>query len=335
LTSPKLSDIAAEAGVSAAAVSYVLTGRGNKVAPATREKVVRCAERLGYTPNSSARAMRSGRHGAATLVMSAEASRSLVTPELLCGIVSTLTREGMRMLVDYIPDATLTSEEAFPRILRERACDGMLLNYQTQIPPMLETLAERFKIPAVWINSKRKFHSVYPDDYGAGRDAARALLKAGHTRIAYADSAFNFSERAGITHFSKTERRAGCADAVAAAGLKCEMLLDDPDAPGPDAYMAMLRRVFARRRPAPPSAVVSYGGWSLDWLTLVRAETGAALEILAFGINAGALANRNVRGLVVPFAQVGERAAAMLASRIRDPETKIKSEPVPFEPFGM
>ena len=289
----------------------------------------------GYTPNSSARAMRKGRYGAVTLVMSAEAHRSLVTPDMLSGIVSTLTREGLRMLVDYIPDATLTSEEAFPRILLERACDGMLINYQTHIPPMLETLVERYKIPAVWINSKRRFNSVYPDDYGAGRDAARALLEAGHTRIAYADSAFNFSEKEGIAHFSKTERRAGCADAVEEAGLKCEMLLDDPDAPGPEAYMAMLRKVLTRKRPAPPTAVVSYGGWSLDWLGVVKAETGAKLEIVAFGINAGALSNRGVRGYVVPLAEVGERAAAMLAKRIADPERKMASEMVGFGRFGI
>lgn len=57
--------VAAEAGVSTATVSYVLSGRRGEAGPgcseATVNKVRSAADRLGYSPNQAARAIRTGR----------------------------------------------------------------------------------------------------------------------------------------------------------------------------------------------------------------------------------------------------------------------------------
>ena len=53
-------DVAGDAGVSTATVSRVLAG-GATVAPETRARVLDSVERLGYRPNTIARALRSGR----------------------------------------------------------------------------------------------------------------------------------------------------------------------------------------------------------------------------------------------------------------------------------
>lgn len=60
---PTMRDIAAAAGVSTAAVSYVLAGQTTKVSAATRERVLAAAQELRYQPNRVARAMRTGRTG--------------------------------------------------------------------------------------------------------------------------------------------------------------------------------------------------------------------------------------------------------------------------------
>ncbi|MGO3886848.1 MAG: LacI family DNA-binding transcriptional regulator, partial [Mycetocola sp.] len=52
-------DVAREAGVSTATVSFVLAGK-SPVAPATREKVLRAVNKLGYRRNRHARALRRG-----------------------------------------------------------------------------------------------------------------------------------------------------------------------------------------------------------------------------------------------------------------------------------
>ena len=94
--------------------------------------------------------------------------------------------------------------------------------------------------------------------------------------------------------------------------------------------MSMLRGVFARKRPLPPTAVMSYGGWGSDSLGLVIAETGAAVESVSFGMNGGELANRMLGGLIVPMRELGERAVGMLAKRMGEPGVNVKSEVVPF-----
>lgn len=63
---PTIRLVAAEAGVSTATVSYVLSGRagsasGPGVSPGTIERVHQVAERLGYRPNQAARTIRTGK----------------------------------------------------------------------------------------------------------------------------------------------------------------------------------------------------------------------------------------------------------------------------------
>jgi DNA-binding LacI/PurR family transcriptional regulator len=54
-------DVAAEAGVSRATVSYVLNGVHDRISEQTRARVFDAAERLGYVPNAVASALRAGR----------------------------------------------------------------------------------------------------------------------------------------------------------------------------------------------------------------------------------------------------------------------------------
>lgn len=59
---PTSRDVAAAAGVSRATVSYVLNGADQKhrITPATRDRVLEVAQRLGYEPNAVALALRAG-----------------------------------------------------------------------------------------------------------------------------------------------------------------------------------------------------------------------------------------------------------------------------------
>jgi len=65
---PTIRDVAREAGVAIVTVSDALNGKG-RVDPATRERVVEVARRLGYQANRHARGLRSGRSRALGLVL--------------------------------------------------------------------------------------------------------------------------------------------------------------------------------------------------------------------------------------------------------------------------
>ncbi|MCW2913478.1 MAG: hypothetical protein JWN52_1546 [Actinomycetia bacterium] len=63
-------DVAREAGLSRATVSYVLNDSPDRAIPeATRRRVLEAAERLGYTPYAPARMLRSGRSEVVLLVL--------------------------------------------------------------------------------------------------------------------------------------------------------------------------------------------------------------------------------------------------------------------------
>ena len=64
---PTIKQIAEETGLSVTAVSYAL--RGERVAPATIERVQAVADQLGYSADPVARALRGGRTGTIGLLV--------------------------------------------------------------------------------------------------------------------------------------------------------------------------------------------------------------------------------------------------------------------------
>ena len=64
-----LADVARHAGVAASTVSYVLSGKRPYVSAATRRRVERSIELLGYHPHAGARALASHRSSIIALVL--------------------------------------------------------------------------------------------------------------------------------------------------------------------------------------------------------------------------------------------------------------------------
>ena len=70
-----IKDVAREAGVSVATVSYVINNRTDlRISDATRKKVLQISNLLGYTPNQSAQALATSRKRIVALYVSSEAS---------------------------------------------------------------------------------------------------------------------------------------------------------------------------------------------------------------------------------------------------------------------
>ena len=70
-----IKDVAREAGVSVATVSYVINERSDKrISDKTRKKVLQAINLLGYTPNQSAKALATNRSGMAALYVSPDFS---------------------------------------------------------------------------------------------------------------------------------------------------------------------------------------------------------------------------------------------------------------------
>lgn len=104
-------DVAQAAGVSRTTVSYVLNDApGRKIAPETRELVLRTASRLGHVPSAPGRSLRLGRSDI-VLVLIRDFDIGYVAASLLKELDTRLAQLGYMILIDrYDPDLRTVSE---------------------------------------------------------------------------------------------------------------------------------------------------------------------------------------------------------------------------------
>lgn len=175
-----LKDVAALAGVSFKTVSNVVRGEG-RVSAATRERVLRAVEELGYRPNHSARHLRTGRSGIVMLAVP-----ELLSPyfaELAAAFITAARERPCTVLIeetrgDPQEELRLASGLVSPLI------DGVVLS-----PLRLdqERLAQREgRCPLVLLGEQEyavAADHVLIDNVSAAREATAHLLAAGHRRI--------------------------------------------------------------------------------------------------------------------------------------------------------
>lgn len=191
----RITDVAAEAGVSPATVSVALNDvDGARIAPETRERVRAVAARLGYTPNNLARGLRTQRTHTIGLV----SDHVVTTPyagRMILGAQKAAWEAGfVLMLVSTGGDERLERESV--QSLIDRQVDGLIYAsmYHRTIDPseflglspsVVQLLGTR---PCVVLDSEVRDGSlpfVAPDEERGGYEATRLLLAAGHRRIAY------------------------------------------------------------------------------------------------------------------------------------------------------
>ena len=306
--------IATHVGLSAKTVSRILSHADAPHRAETRERVLAAARDLGYRPNLSARAMRTRRAGSVALLLSTVTHRSVLSNPLREGIQSALAEHGLHLLVASLPDARLTDEGFLPQVLREWATDGLLINYNAEVPPAMPAIITRHDIPSVWINAKREADCVHPDDFAAARQATERLIALGHRRI-------GFVEFGGVAHYSAADRRSGCRAALTAAGLGPPELLEGGGASATRAEQACawLRRPAGDR----PTAVLAYGaGLALPIVhaaALCGVQVPGDLSVITIADELDVNLGRPIDTFVLPQELMGRTAVGMLVEKMAEP----------------
>src|SRR5262252_10540758 len=119
---PDIHAVAKRAGVSTATVSRVLS-RPEVVAPATRRKVMRAVELLGYVPNAAAKNLRTLRSG--KLLVTVPDISNPFFALILQGIEDAAQREGYAVLLgDTQHDEA--REERYALMLKRKEADGLI-----------------------------------------------------------------------------------------------------------------------------------------------------------------------------------------------------------------
>jgi len=170
-------DVAKRAGVSQPLVSLVIGGSQSvRVSDATRDRILRAAEELGYRPNVIARA----------LVQSRSYSLGIIVPDLynpffvdvVAGVERVAAEEGYAVLLCNAVEVAATRHV---EALRSRQIDGIIIDAVGAASLDAIALAD---LNAVLIDEPSDVHlSVMSDAMEAGRLAAKHLLGLEHKRL--------------------------------------------------------------------------------------------------------------------------------------------------------
>lgn len=212
---PTISDVARRAGVSTAAVSYVmndLPGVGDE----TRERILAIAGEMGWRPSGPARALTRARAGAVGLVLARDPGDLELDPfavRFLAGVERTLGVHDcalvLQMIAPQLPDVDVAP---YARLIEAGRIDGFLLTDPQLDDPRIAMLADS-SLPAVVVGqtSEPCPLPVLETDHLAGMArAVEHLLSLGHRRIGFVGGAESYEHvRARRQIWEATIRRAG------------------------------------------------------------------------------------------------------------------------------
>ncbi|MGE5550477.1 MAG: LacI family DNA-binding transcriptional regulator [Bacteroidota bacterium] len=178
-----ISDVARAAGVSVATVSRVLN-QSDKVRPETKERVVQAIERLQYTPDASAKALRSRRTNLIGVVIPDVSS--IYYLELLKGIENTAIESNYNLIICDAQNSPQRENE-YMRMLSERRLDGFII-VNTLLPAEQIGRLAKQGFPLVLIGRELPgghVSSIMVSNLHGACEAVAHLIRHGHKRIAY------------------------------------------------------------------------------------------------------------------------------------------------------
>ena len=181
---PTLKDVAREVGVSEATASVVLNGArsGTRVSAERRQAVVDAAARIGYRPNSVARALQAGRNHRIGLYSGRSEidARNLFFAELLGGMCDAAREQGTNVLLHTSGDEL----ERLLELVSSAALDGLIVHAR-QDDPIVPFLAG-LRAPAVAVaDAVPNLPSIGVDDRLGGALQAEHLFARGHRSVLY------------------------------------------------------------------------------------------------------------------------------------------------------
>ncbi|MBO9154697.1 LacI family DNA-binding transcriptional regulator [Chitinophaga sp. GCM10012297] len=194
-----LKDIAQEAGVSTALVSYVLTNKEEKarVGQEMAKKIRKIAQKLNYQPNHIARSLKSGRSDTIGLIVAD------ISNPFFGNIARTIEDEAKRNNYTVIfgsSDENLDKSSDLINVLLNRQVDGLILIPTEGSEQQIKQLRKQ-QVPFVLIDRyfpQLPVSQIGINNFQASYNAISHLVKTGHQRIgmiAYKTALYHINER--------------------------------------------------------------------------------------------------------------------------------------------
>ncbi len=312
-------DVARHAGVSQATVSLVLGGNPRaRVAAATRERVLRSAEELGYRPNFLARGLVRGRSYAIGVVVP-----DLSNPfylDVVTGVQRVAAEAGYVVLPG---DTREVSAARHLEALRARQVDGLILDGLGAASLPADALSGT---EVVLVDEPPdRWPGVASDALEAGRLAAEHLLSLGHRRLAFVGPASD------VHGFRMRERGFFAALRGAGVEVRSEWVRRTPPtiAGGQRAMRALLA---AKLRPTGvfcANDLLAAGALKATLASGLSVPRDLSL-VGCDDVELASVLTPELTTIAIPARELGARAARLLLRRLDDPSFAPRSDrPLP------
>ncbi len=312
-----LEDIAKLTGVSKMTVSRVLRG-GAGFSDATRDKVLKAAERLGYIPNRIAAAF--GSDQASTLVgMCVPRLTSGLFGHVLDGVDRALSRLGFQLMIGA-NDHSPAEEEAWVRQVVSWRPAGLILSARNHTTATVDLL-RKTATPVVEIWDL----TTNPIDLAVGFSHRDCAMEMGQHLIRRGRRKTGFVGALARADVMGSERLEGFRVALARAGhpLADQEVLHD--APGFYAGYYGLETLLARR-PDLDSVYFHNDEMAIGGLAFCQSRGLRVPEDIGIagwgGMEAASILPKRLTTTMVPTTAIGKAAAEALAARLTGAEVR-------------
>jgi LacI family gluconate utilization system Gnt-I transcriptional repressor len=321
----RLEDVAAAAGVSTITVSRSLANP-SRVAPRTREHVLRVAAEMGYVPNRAAATLASSRSKVVGAVVPTLANP--IHAEMLQAAADVLTPAGYQLLLGT-SDYSLATEEHVVRTFLSHRVDAMLLTGRDHTPGCVRLL-RRAGLPTVEVFEEIEAPidlGVGSSNFDAGLSLGQYLLRRGRRHLA-------FVGHNDVDDSRITERRNGLAAACAGAGVAAPRLYSASSDPGSGGGGEIVGAIL--RDAEAVDAIVFAGHQIAVGAIRYALDTGIAVPdrvaIAGFGDSPSTRWIRPTLTTVhFPVREMGREAAKLLLARLAGEPPRLSSVRLGFE----
>lgn len=298
-------DVAAHSGVSVASVSRVLNGTG-PVTEATRQRVLKSIETLGYVPHSGARSLSTSRTDMVGVILPDLFGEFF--SELIRGLDLAARGHGLHLIVS---SSHGDAEEASAAIRSMRGrVDGLIVLSPHLDDFGLSAMARRMPVLMMTGGAGGDLPSIAVDNRGGAMAAVEHLVEVGRRRIAHV------SGPAG--NLEAEARLAGYSEAMATAGLASRVV--DGDFTQTAGYQAVVSLFQGAERP--DALFVANDTMAVGALLALQDRGLRCPEDVAVvgfdDVPVAALVRPGLTTLRVDIAGVGRRALDRLVGLIRD-----------------
>ncbi|PJE26575.1 LacI family transcriptional regulator [Pseudooceanicola marinus] len=310
-----LRDVSEASGVSEMTVSRVLRNRGD-VSEATRQKVLLAAKRMGYVPNKIAGALASQRVNLVAVII--PSMSNMVFPEVMTGISRVLETSPLQPVVgvtDYQPEK---EETVLYEMLSWRPSGVIIAGLEHSDASRAMLKASGIPVVEIMDTDGTPIDSAVGISHRrAGREMARAILRAGYRKIGF------MGTRLGRDHRAR-KRFEGFTEALAKSGIEIADTEFYTQGSGLGKGREMTKAMMERRPDLDclyySNDIVGAGGllWMMEQGYDIPGQIGMA------GFNDVEL----LKGLPKKLAtmdscreEIGRRAAEIILERVEHPDT--------------